>query len=91
MHGNVALIEVKTGVIKNIIVVDESFISPPGYTTVPINGQVVFIGDVWDGKNFAGAQGEKELESALAPTAKDIEDAEFELKLITKLTEWGIL
>lgn len=32
-----------------------------------------------------------ELEQSLQPQQEEIEDAEFELKLIAKLAEWGII
>ena len=32
-----------------------------------------------------------ELEQSLLPVPEAVEDAEFELKLITKLSEWGII
>lgn len=34
---------------------------------------------------------EKALEESLKPTQEEIENAEFELNLLEKLTEWGVI
>lgn len=34
---------------------------------------------------------EMELEQSLIPSQEEIENAEFELKLLNKLTEWGVI
>lgn len=34
---------------------------------------------------------QQEMLDSLIPSSENVEDAEFELKLITKLSEWGVI
>lgn len=42
-------------------------------------------------KEIQAIEEEKALEDSLKPSKEEIENAEFELKLLEKLTDWGVI